>query len=65
MVQFCRVLQFVNVIADLAIGKNKHVQVDVELLFRVDLTAVVVAAVNKLEHKIHLNDVTLDDDDHT
>ena len=54
----------VCVIAGLAIGKNKHVQVDVELLFRVDLTAVVVA-VNKLEHKIHLNDVTLDDDDRT
>ena len=64
MVQFCRVLQFVNVIAVLAIGKNKHVQVGVELLFHVDLTSVVVA-VNKLEHKIHLNDVTLDEDDHT
>ena len=64
MVQFCRVLQFVNVIAGLAIGKNKHAQVDVELLFLVDLTEVVVA-VNKLEHKIHLNDATLDDDDHT
>ena len=52
--------QLGGVIAGLAIGKNKHAQVDVELLFRVDLTAVVVA-VNKLEHKIHLNDVTLDD----
>ena len=61
MVQFCRVLQFVNVIAGLAIGKNKHAQVDVELLFLVDLTEVVVA-VNKLEHKIDLDDDTFDDD---
>ena len=58
LVQFCAVLQFVNVIATLAIGKNKHDQDDVELLLLlVDLT------VNKLEHKIHLDDDTFDDDD--
>ena len=57
MVQLCVVLQFVNVIAIQAIGKNKRSQDDVEHLLLVDLT------VNKLEHKIHLNDVTFDDDD--
>ena len=56
LVQLRTVLQFVNVIAGLAIGKNKHAQVDVELLFLVDLT------VNKLEHKIDLDDDTFDDD---
>ena len=57
LVQFCRVLQFVNVIAALAIGKNKHDQDDVELLLLLeDLT------VNKLEHKIDLDDDTFDDD---
>ena len=41
-----------------AIGKNKHDQDDVELILPlVDLT------VNKLEHKIDLDDVTFDDDD--
>ena len=58
LVQLCDVLQFVNVIAALAIGKNKHAQVDVELLLLlVELT------VNKLEHKIDLDDDTFDDDD--
>ena len=57
LVQLCVVLQFVNVIAIQAIGKNKRSQDDVELLLLVDL------AVNKLEHKIDLNDVTFDDDD--
>ena len=57
LVQFCAVLQFVNVIATLAIGKNKHDQDDVELLLLLeDLT------VNKLEHKIDLDDDTFDDD---
>ena len=57
LVQFCAVLQFVNVIAALAIGKNKHDQDDVELLLPlVDLT------VNKLNIKIDLDDDTFDDD---
>ena len=56
LVQLCVVLQFVNVIAIQAIGKNKRSQDDVELLLLVDL------AVNKLEHKIDINDVTFDDD---
>ena len=55
MVQLSVVLQFVNVIAIQAIGKNKRSQDDVELLL--------LLTVNKLENKMHLNDVTFDDVD--